>query len=418
VGLTKQSNWGSVGNNWSVHGVSNNSLSSVQSVGSISNNSGVGSESLALSGGSVLSLEGLADRLVADLTVSVSVDWLVGSIVDWGNSGSNWSVGNWGNNSVGSMSNNGGSVHGMSGMDDWGSVHSVGNNWSSVHSMSNWVSNNWSWGVGRSWGISWSRGSLVSWSGLVGLLLWVDSGSSVGDISDKSIISIAGVGHSLDSAIGKSDRVRSLDIAGTIRGLLSVEVGLGVVIGNGVGVSVGGDLISILLSLVGRSRGMVSRGSMGNNWSWGIGGSWGISWSSVHGVGNNRSSVDSVGNNWGSMHSVMGNWVSSMSNNWSSVHGVGYWGNGVEGDHSRLANWDGSVGSDGWLNLRKSLGVIHLGDGGVSGTESFGLDKASLFSMGGGDRLVRGLSSSNSDMVSWVSQEDRAGGEGRGSGQN
>ena len=38
-----------------------NSLGSVQSVGGISNNSGVGTEGLTLSGGSVFSLEWLAD---------------------------------------------------------------------------------------------------------------------------------------------------------------------------------------------------------------------------------------------------------------------------------------------------------------------------------------------------------------------
>jgi len=52
--LTDNSNWG-------VDGVSNSdSLGSVESVGGISNNSGVSSEGLALGGGSVLSLVGLA----------------------------------------------------------------------------------------------------------------------------------------------------------------------------------------------------------------------------------------------------------------------------------------------------------------------------------------------------------------------
>jgi len=67
--------------------------------------------------------------------------------------------------------------------------------------------------------------SVVSWGWGwdIGLLLGVDSGALVGDISDESIISIAGVGHVLDSAIRKSNRVRSLDVAGSIRALLSVE---------------------------------------------------------------------------------------------------------------------------------------------------------------------------------------------------
>merc|ERR1719168_591928 len=93
------------------------------------------------------------------------------------------------------------------GMISWGSR---GNNWSSV-------SNNWGmigWGsMGNNWGmISWgSMGN--NWSSL-----WVGSGALIGDIDNISVISIGGVGHSLDSAVRKSNSVRSLDIAGTIRG--------------------------------------------------------------------------------------------------------------------------------------------------------------------------------------------------------
>ena len=67
-----------------VNSVGNNSISSVKSVGGISHDGGVGSESLALGGGPVLSLVGLAHGLVAHLAVSVSVDWPVGAIVDGG----------------------------------------------------------------------------------------------------------------------------------------------------------------------------------------------------------------------------------------------------------------------------------------------------------------------------------------------
>ena len=63
----------------------NNSISSVKSVGGISHDGGVGSEGLALGGGPVLSLVWLAHGLVAHLAVSVSVDGLVGAIVDGGN---------------------------------------------------------------------------------------------------------------------------------------------------------------------------------------------------------------------------------------------------------------------------------------------------------------------------------------------
>ena len=79
-----------MGNNWGMDSVSNNSLGSVKSVGGISNNSGVGSESLALGGGSVFSLVWLADRLMADLTMSISIDGSVGSIVHWGNGSRDW----------------------------------------------------------------------------------------------------------------------------------------------------------------------------------------------------------------------------------------------------------------------------------------------------------------------------------------
>ena len=69
-------------------------------------------------------------------------------------------------------------------------------------------------------------GGLVSGGRGVGLGLRVDSGSLVGDISDVSVIAVGAVLHVLDSAIGKSDGVGSLDIAGAIGSLLSVEVGL------------------------------------------------------------------------------------------------------------------------------------------------------------------------------------------------
>jgi len=70
-----------------VDGVGNNSLGSVKSVGGISHDGGVSSEGLALGGGPVLSLVGLAHGLVAHLAVSVSVNWNIGAIVDRGNSG-------------------------------------------------------------------------------------------------------------------------------------------------------------------------------------------------------------------------------------------------------------------------------------------------------------------------------------------
>merc|ERR1719461_1253420 len=114
----------------------------------------------------------------------------------------------------------------------------------------------------------------------------------------------------LDTSIGKSNRVGSGNIAGTIGLFLSIEVGLGVVISNGVGEGVGRHLIRVGLSWGGVD-------SVGNNWG---------------SVGNDWGGMDSVGNNWGSV----GNWVDSVvdwcmdgvSYNWGSVDCVGNWGMG------------------------------------------------------------------------------------------
>ena len=151
-------------------------------------------------------------------------------------------------------------------------------------------------------------GGLVGGGRGIGLGLGVDSSSLVGHISNISIITIGGVGDMLDSAVRKGNRVGSLGIAGTIRGLLSVEVGLGVVISNSVGVGVGGDLIGVDLSLVGGGRGVVSGGGVSND-----GGG-------VDGVGNgvgNHGGVDGVGNG----RSDVGGEVASGDNGSSVAEG-------------------------------------------------------------------------------------------------
>ena len=167
--------------------------------------------------------------------------------------------------------------------------------------------------------------------------LGVLSSSLIGHISNISIITIGGVGDMLDSAVRKGNRVGSLGIAGTIRGLLSVEVGLGVVISNSVGVGVWGNLISIFLSLVSGSWSMVSGSSMSNNWS------------SVDSM-SQRSSMDGMSKR-SSMDSMSN---SGVGNNWS-VDSMGNWGNGVKGNHGSLAYWDWSVSTKSWLNLSKTL---------------------------------------------------------------
>jgi len=110
------------------------------------------------------------------------------------------------------------------------------------------------------------RGSLVRCRGI-----WVDSSSFIGNISNIASIAISLVGNMLGTAIRKSNRVRSLSIASTITGLSSVEVGVGVVISNSVGVSVGGGLIRVGRGMVSGGsmdyRGVVSRGSVDNRGS-------------------------------------------------------------------------------------------------------------------------------------------------------
>jgi len=98
---TVSNNWGSVGNDWGVDGMNSmgdNSISTVKSVGGISNNSSVGTESLALCCASVFSLVWFANRLMADLSVSISIDWSVSSVVDWSNGAGDWSWEDWGMN--------------------------------------------------------------------------------------------------------------------------------------------------------------------------------------------------------------------------------------------------------------------------------------------------------------------------------
>merc|ERR1719309_849068 len=119
--------WGSVGNDWGVDGVNSmgdNSISTVKSVGGISNNSSVGTESLALCCASVFSLVWFANRLMADLSVSVSSDWSVGSVVDWSDGSRDWSWEDWGmDGSVGNKTNATGTGSGEYGAQTQESLH-------------------------------------------------------------------------------------------------------------------------------------------------------------------------------------------------------------------------------------------------------------------------------------------------------
>ena len=86
----------------------------------------------------------------------------------------------------------------------------------------------------------------------------VDSLSRVGHLGDVAVDVVGGVGDGLDPAVGEGDGVRATDNTVGISGLSSVEVGLGVVVGNTVSVGVG--LRGLLDDS--DSGGMVGRGGM------------------------------------------------------------------------------------------------------------------------------------------------------------
>ena len=142
--------------------------------------------------------------------------------------------------------------------------------------------------------------------GIGGDSIRVLGGAVVGDLGHISVVVVDVVVHVLDPAVGKGNRVRTLTLASAIVRLSSVEVGVGVVIGDSVLVGVGGDLIRVHLSggsVVGRGGVVDNRGGV-HDWS-GV-----VSGSSVNnggGVVGNRGSVVSRGvvDNRGSMMNSM-----------------------------------------------------------------------------------------------------------------
>merc|ERR550517_65940 len=136
--------------------------------------------------------------------------------------------------------------------------------------------------------------------------LRVDSLAIVGDGGDISIDVIGSVFDVLGAAVREGDRVRSSPGSGAVVSLGSLEVGAGVVVGNGVLVGEGRDLVGVHLGNgVGNSvdRGVVSGGSVDNRGS-----------VNNRGSMDNRGSVDSVGNRAG--NTVSNNSVcESVSNN-------------------------------------------------------------------------------------------------------
>ena len=107
-------------------------------------------------------------------------------------------------------------------LNHWGRL--VNNwSWSNLnHGDRGGFVDNWSWGNLHNWGRLvrsrswsnlhyWSRGRGVCWGWLVWGLLWVDSGSLVGDISNISLGS-SGVADNLDTTVRKVDSVFSLGV--------------------------------------------------------------------------------------------------------------------------------------------------------------------------------------------------------------
>merc|ERR1712128_375372 len=66
------------------------------------------------------------------------------------------------------------------------------------------------------------------------VLIWVDWGTFIGNLSNKSVVVVSSVGGGLDSAVGKSNGVGSRNFALCILSLRLLEVVLGVVINNSV----------------------------------------------------------------------------------------------------------------------------------------------------------------------------------------
>merc|ERR1712018_928627 len=109
--------------------------------------------------------------------------------------------------------------------------------------------------------ISRGRGRVVHRFGgrVVRLGLGVDGGAFVFDISNITVVVISSVGHYLDTAIRKSNLVRSRN-GFAVSSFLSIEFGTGVIIGNTVLESIRLGGLIIVRSLGGRVVG-----------SWGIG---------------------------------------------------------------------------------------------------------------------------------------------------
>ena len=236
------------------------------------------------------------------------------------------------------------------------------------------------------------------------------SSTVVGDLSDVAVDRVRMVVHVLDSAIRKGNRVGALSVAGTIAALSGVEVGVGVVVSDGVVVSVGGDLVRVHLgnsvgNRVGNSvnRGVVSRGSVDNR-------------GSVHNrssMVDNRGSVNhrgGMGDNGGSMGNRVSNDAvgKAMSNNTvGDTMSDDAMGNTVSNNtvsNSVANNTVGKTMSDHTSVTSSMEGVGVLSNSSNVSSEGLGLRVVSDLSLEGlGDGHMGSLSSSNSDMCNRVS---------------
>jgi len=310
--------------------MSNNSKSvpavgSVEGAGRVVDGGDVSSEGLGLGGGPVLTLERLGHGLVGHLASSTVDRGGVDSSVDHR------------------------SGNGMSSVDQRGSMDDRAGD-----SVDN--------GAGDSDGVG-NRDSLG-----------VDSLAIVGDGGDVSLDVVGGVLDVLGAAVREGDGVRSSPGSGAIVGLSSLEVGAGVVVGNGVLVLVGGDLVGVHLSdgvgngvgnsVVDNRGGVDDGGSVDNR--------------AGDGVGNRGSMDDRAGNSVGNR---VGN---SMSNNsvGKSVSNNTV-GKSVSNNTVGKSVTNNSVGNtSNNSSLSKVASEARLGsvahrvrgsDGGDGGTEALGL---------------------------------------------
>ena len=227
----------------------------------------------------------------------------------------------------------------------------------------------------------------------------------VGDLSHVAVVAVGVVVDMLGPAVGEVDGVRALGISLTIAGLGSIEVGVGVVVSNGVCVSVGGDLIGVNLS------GVVGRGGMGNSVDHrGV-----VSGGSVHNRGGmvGRGCVVNSVHNGGSVvgrggvvgrGSVVGRSNNSMSNT-SVVSTV-----------SETVSEDSSLAKMGSHSGLGNVGHRVVGRvGGDGGAEGLGLGVApDLTLVGLGDRHMGGLATA---VASTVAGQELARGSGHKGGE-